>query len=79
MLKKDSKWILNWQKEFEQQPKIYYTFSSKIHELTGHYYDSKEAAQYEVDWAKNRNEHLQIFSVHIHNTILSKDRWGKTE
>jgi len=75
-MKRDSKWIVSWQKRMKEQPKIYHTFSYKFQEPTGNYYESKEAAQLEVDWAKNGGEHLQIFSFHIHSLELSKERWS---
>ena len=73
---KDCKWLIDWQTEFNQQPEIYFTWDYKHDEPTGNYYDSEEAAQIEVNWAKNKGTHLQIFSTHIHSLKLSKDRWN---
>ncbi len=67
--------IFKWQQDFQKAPLIYYTvgYFEGQQEDTGNFYDSKEAAQIEVD--KYPARRLKICCANIHNIDLSKRRW----
>jgi hypothetical protein len=67
--------IHSWQKKFFAQPVIYYTWSVYFAEPTGNFYESKEAAQVEVDYCAKKREKIVIREVNLHNLELSRERW----
>jgi len=71
--------IANWQAAFRAQPKIWgtrYSLSGEGWEDSGNFYDTKEAAEEELKFAKRNGRHCEIFSQNIHNRELSKQRWA---
>lgn len=69
--------IMDWQKEFRSQPRIYWTESyCEGWECTGNYYESEEAAQPELDFAKRYKRRLRLASGNIHTLALSQQRWN---
>ena len=67
--------ITEWQREFIAQPRIWFTEDGDGQVL--HFYESKEAAQLEVDFAERHysKQKLYISSTGIHSLKLSKERW----
>jgi len=70
--------IVDWQNKFRSQPEIFYT-SYKFEgqwEDSGNFYDSKEAAEIEVEWATARGDKCRVMSSPIHTLKLSTERWN---
>lgn len=66
-----------WQDKFKSQPAVYCTWYryEGIEEI-GDLYDSKEAAQLEVDWCKRKGKRPpRIGVMHIHSLELARQRW----
>lgn len=61
--------ILEWQNRFRQQPEVWASiFEGEVSNL----YDSKEAAQFEVDFCKSGS----VCKFNVHSLELSRERWG---
>lgn len=69
--------ILRWQREFNSAPKVYVTMNADgdISNL----YESREAAQLEVNWRRNRGRLLRVRveAMPIHTLKLSRERWQR--
>jgi len=69
--------LMSWQKDFRAAPVIYYTtvrFDGQ-EEDTGNFYDSKEAAEVEVEWGKKHGKRVSVRCANIHSLELSQRRW----
>lgn len=65
--------IAAWQRELNNQPKVYIITDDDI---VVSVYDSKEAAEIEMEWRlarKMRGFHL--YTHHVQNLALSRERW----
>jgi hypothetical protein len=67
--------MTEWQKRFFAQPQIYWTVYNREHEPTGNFYNSREAAQMEVDYNANTGTKVYIMASNIHSLELSRARW----
>lgn len=76
-------WIVSgfkWQEEFKRRPAVFWT--ECLGEMTGNFYESREAAQVEVDYFAARKDKytypkMTIRSAHVHSLELSEERWGR--
>ena len=73
-MSKTNKEIYEWQQRFQQQPRIYFTKDKKYREIQN-FYDSREAAQCEVEYEKKIGCRMTVGSMNIHNLALAKERW----
>lgn len=71
--------LAEWQKELKTQPKIYWVAAKYGEEYlpTGNYYDSKNAAQFEVNWIRRkRNKDAIVRCSNLCNIKLANERWA---
>lgn len=65
--------IANWQRRFYAQPKVWLVVDRDG--VVDGAYETQEAAQVAVDWARDRGEKLRINSYPICTLDLSLERW----
>ena len=65
-----------WQQEFFGQKPIYATMSDGDY---NNFYESEEAAKFEVDFWKKRHREIKVTPVYLHTLDLSRRRWGDDE
>jgi len=73
--------IAEWQRRLKTRPRVFVVFVSGPGgaEPTGNYYDSREAAQHEVDWYKRtQNKTARVSGYHMHDERLSRERWAES-
>lgn len=72
--------IHQWQQDFRRSAQIWYTayLIDGVEEDTGNFYDSEEAAQEEVEFAKRcgKRKLPLIRKANIHSLDLSIRRWN---
>ena len=76
---KSPKAVIDWQRRLAAKQRVWIVLvgSGMSGEQTGNLYDSREAAQVEVDWLLAHGEkHVRVSSLGtLHDMQLSKERW----
>lgn len=67
--------ILEWQKRFRAQPKVYLTVY-KNGEYTGQVYESQQAAEQEVAFELKRGNRVGLVAIPVHSLELAQERWA---
>ena len=70
--------VADWQKRFHSGKFIWSTWYrvDDMDELSN-LYETQEAAELEVEWAKHNSKHPPILrQFHVHSFELSKERWS---